>query len=113
MLSHISIQLSGVTMIYSNVKTYYISDGAIGGRLVRYDVITISSDECLIKVFDDQQRGISPPHSIILVDEFKFTRSEYIKRHDIGSNKIIRRDMAPSFESDILNKCQEHRNSLK
>lgn len=100
-------------MIYPNVKTYYISDGATGSRLVRYDVIIISSDECLIKVFDDQQRGISPPHSIILVDEFKFTRSEYIKRHGIGNNSMVRRDMAPSFESDILNKCQEHRNSLK
>ncbi|EBR9859099.1 hypothetical protein DS524_25470 [Salmonella enterica subsp. enterica serovar Chester] len=100
-------------MIYSNVKTYYISDDATGGRLVRYDVITISSDEYLIKVFDDQQRSISPPHSIILVDEFKFTRSEYMERNNIGNNSMIRRDMAPSFESDILNKCKEHRNSLK
>lgn len=100
-------------MIYSNVKTYYISDDTTGSRLVRYDVITISRDEYLIKVFADQQRDISPPHSIILVDEFKFTRSEYIKRHDIGNSSMVRRDMASTFEGDVLNRCREHRNSLK
>lgn len=99
-------------MVYERVKTYYISGTGSDSRLIRYDVIFIDKDTYKVKIFDDQQRGISPPHSMVMLSEFDFTRAEYEQRHGVGKNNMVRIDMAPSFEGDLLERCQEHRNSI-
>lgn len=99
-------------MIYSNIKTYYIDNGA-GSRLVRYDAIRVSDDKIIVKVTDDQQRAISPPHSIVEIDTLEFTREQYLKDTGQGGPQRVVRDRMPnSFEGHVQEKCQEHRNGL-
>lgn len=99
-------------MILDNVKTYYINSTS-SKRLVRYDVIRVDNDNFIVKVFDDQQRGVSPPSLLVEVTELRFTRAEYVTRHKIGDRTFVRNDMAPDFEGDVRNECQKHRDSLQ
>lgn len=62
-------------MIY-DVKTYYINSKT-DARLIRYDVIKLNDDTYKVKVFDDQQRGISHPSLVAQIDDFQITREEY------------------------------------
>lgn len=70
-------------MIY-NVKTYYINS-ITDDRLIRYDVIKLNDDTYQVKVFDDQQRGISHPSLVAQIDDFQITREEYTKSIRQGS----------------------------
>lgn len=99
-------------MIHSSVKTYYIDNGQ-GTRLVKYDVINISDKEVVVKVFDDQQRAISPPHNIVEIDTLVFNHDEYLKdTGQSGFQRVIRDRMPNSFDGHVLEKCQEHRKAL-
>jgi hypothetical protein len=99
-------------MIHTNIKTYYIDKG-INSRLVRYDIIRVSDDKFIVKVFDDQQRAISPPHSIVEIATIEFTREQYLKDTGQGGVPTAIRDRIPnSFEGHVQEKCQEHRNVL-
>ncbi|WP_414162034.1 hypothetical protein ACMGG9_07865 [Serratia sp. BNK-10] len=99
-------------MIYSNVKTHYISCDT-NTRLVRYDVIEINSDVFLVKVIEEQNKGIADPKVLVLVDEFEITRSGYKERYGIGGfQTAIKFNMPPSFEGAILHYLQEHRDKL-
>ncbi|HBQ5655127.1 TPA: hypothetical protein L7569_004629 [Klebsiella pneumoniae] len=99
-------------MIYSRIETRYITSG-INTRLVRYDAIYVDDDTIVVKVFDDQQRGISPPNSIIEVATLNFTKEEYKSEQGIGGlQRSVQSRMPPSFEDHVWDKCQEHRNSL-
>lgn len=99
-------------MIYSNIKIYYIDNGA-GSRLVRYEVIKVNDDKIIVKVTDDQQRSISPPHSIVEIDTLEFTHEQYMKDTGQGGFQSAIRDRMPnSFEGHVQEKCQEHRSGL-
>lgn len=101
-----------LTMIYSNVKTHYIS-GDNNTRLVRYDVIEKNSDFFLVKVIEEQNKGNAEPKILALLEEFEITRDEYKKRYcNSGFQTVIRVDMRPTFEDTILKVLQEHRNKL-
>ncbi|MBQ0957026.1 hypothetical protein [Serratia symbiotica] len=99
-------------MIYSNVKTHYIS-GDNNTRLVRYDVIEKNSDFFLVKVIEEQNKGNAEPKILALLEEFEITRDEYKKRYcNSGFQTVIRVDVRPTFEDTILKVLQEHRNKL-
>lgn len=99
-------------MIYSNIQTRYITSSK-SGRLVRYDLIQTDSDTYVAKVWDDQQRGLSKPGSIVELDSLKFTRSEYQSFYGMGGfQKSVPSSQPPSFEGYIWEKCQEHRDSI-
>lgn len=107
-----STNQEGKNMIYSNVKTHYIDNGQ-GTRLVKYDVIKISNQKYVVKVFDDQQRSISPPHNIVEIDTLVFTHEDYMRDTGQGGFQTSVMDRMPnSFDGHVLEKCQEHRNSL-
>ncbi len=97
-------------MIY-NVKTYYINSKT-DARLIRYDVIKLNDDTYQVKVFDDQQRGISHPSLVAQIDDFQITREEYNKKYPSGFNQPVRTEMAPGFENTIHDSLQKHRNTL-
>ncbi|HDR2623503.1 TPA: hypothetical protein QCI71_004445 [Enterobacter chuandaensis] len=97
-------------MIY-DVKTYYINSKT-NARLIRYDVIKLNDDTYQVKVFDDQQRGISHPSLVAQVDDFQITREEYNKKYPSGFSQTVRTEMAPGFENTIHDRLQKHRNTL-
>lgn len=101
-------------MIFDNIKTYYISSDkqTATPRYVRYDVFQVDNDTYIAQVYDDQQKGISPPYNIVLIDRLTINRAEYISKYQIGSNTVIRSQMAPSFEGYVSDYLQEHRNKL-
>ncbi|WP_456310439.1 hypothetical protein [Serratia proteamaculans] len=100
-------------MIHTNIKTYYIDRGQ-NSRLVRYDAIKVSNDKIIVKVFDDQQRAISPPHSIVEIETLEFTRDQYLKdTGQDGFQTVVRTEMANSFEGHVQEKCQRHRNGFE
>ncbi len=98
-------------MIY-NVDTYYINSKT-DPRLIRYDVIKLNNDAYQVKVFDDQQRGISHPSLVAQIDDFQITREEYDKKYPSGMHlPTVMPGMAPGFENTIEVTLQEHRNKL-
>lgn len=99
-------------MIYSQIETRYITSSS-KERLVRYDRVMINHDTYVVKVWDDQQRGISPPSSIVEVASLTFTRESYNQEYGIGGfQRVVNRDSTPAFEDHVWKKCQEHRNSI-
>ncbi|MEB6537476.1 hypothetical protein MXM81_00035 [Serratia plymuthica] len=98
-------------MIFDDVQTWFIS-GADDKRLIRYDIIKIDSDTYLVKVFDEQQKGIAQPKIILEIDEFQLTKKQYVEEYEIGQNRTIKLNMSPAFESYPRIKCQDHRNKL-
>lgn len=99
-------------MIYKNIQTYYIDNGQ-DTRLVKYEVIKINDQKYVVKVFDDQQRAISPPHNIVEIDTLIFTQEDYLKdTGQVGFQTAIRDRMPNSFEGHILDKLEEHRKRL-
>ncbi|WP_210484162.1 hypothetical protein [Pantoea ananatis] len=99
-------------MIYSNIQTRYITSTK-NNRLVRYDLIVIDEDTYVVKVWDDQQRGLSKPGSIIELDSLEFTRADYKAANGMGGfPRSVSSGFPVSFEGHVLNKCQEHRDSL-
>lgn len=97
-------------MIYS-AQTYYISNEN-DARLIRYDVIKIHSDAYQVKVFDDQQRGISPPGLVEQIDDFPITLEEYVKSQSLGFDEGSDFDTSSGFEYAIPDILQKHRNKL-
>jgi hypothetical protein len=98
-------------MVYSNVKTFYISSKT-DPRPIRYDVITIDKDTIQVKVIDDQQHGISHPSSLVQLDDFLITREQYNQKYPSGFQQTISANMAPGFENTISDTLQSHRNSI-
>jgi len=98
-------------MIYSNVKTLYISSNT-DSRLVRYDIIRLDEDTFKVKVVDEQQEGIAQPNLLIQIDQFDITRQQYIEKYDLDNRTRVRRDMAPTFEGAISEYLQDHRNKI-
>ncbi|XUM27945.1 hypothetical protein ACQ86C_06580 [Enterobacter asburiae] len=94
-----------------NVKTYYINSKT-DARLIRYDVVKLNDDTYQVKVFDDQQRGISHPGLVVQIDDFQITREEYNKQYSSGFNQTVRAEMAPGFENTISDILQKHRDKL-
>ncbi|NEG91077.1 hypothetical protein [Leclercia adecarboxylata] len=97
-------------MIY-NVETYYINSET-DARLIRYDVIKLHSDAYQVKVFDDQQRGISHPSLVAQIDDFPITVEEYVKSQSLGFDDGSDLDMSSGFEYAIPDILQKHRNKL-
>lgn len=97
-------------MIYS-AQTYYISSET-DARLIRYDVIKLHSDAYQVKVFDDQQRGISHPSLVAQIDDFQITVEEYVKAQSLGFDEGSDFDMSSGFEYSIPDTLQKHRNKL-
>lgn len=97
-------------MIY-DVTTYYINSKT-DANLMRYDVISIDSDTYHVKVFDNQQHGISAPDLISQVAEFQITRAEYNARYQVGDRSIVKMNADPGFENTITDRLQEHRDRL-
>lgn len=97
-------------MIYS-AQTYYINSET-DARFIRYDVIKLNSDTYQVKVFDDQQRGISPPSLVEQIDDFPITREEYVKNQSLGFTEPNDLDMSSWFEYAIPDILQKHRNKL-
>lgn len=97
-------------MIY-NVETYYINSET-DARLIRYDVIKINGDTYQVKVFDDQQHGISQPTLVAQVDDFQITRDEYVKTQSLGFDEPNWSEMSSGFEHTIPDTLQKHRNKL-
>lgn len=100
------------TVIYTNINTYYITSGK-NSRLVRYDVIEMDSETYLVKIWDDQQRGISPPSHIVEIETKKITQEEYKKFYNIGGlQSSVKTSPPPTLDEYVRQRCQEHRNSL-
>lgn len=97
-------------MIYA-VTTYYINSKT-DANLMRYDVINLDSDTYLVKVFDNQQHGISTPDLLSQVAEFEITRADYNARFQVGNRAIVKMNSDPGFENTIRDRLQEHRDSL-
>ncbi|MFT2788869.1 hypothetical protein KGP17_11195 [Serratia sp. JSRIV001] len=97
-------------MIY-DFDSHYISDHK-DGRFVRYDVIKKHDDAYLVKVFDEQQKGIAEPKVIIQVDEFELNRSTYMHEYGVGDMRSVKVNMPPTFDGYLRIKCQDHRNKL-
>lgn len=98
-------------MIYSNVNTYYINSNS-DPRLIRYDVIQLNNDIYQVKVFDDQQRGLSHPSLMVQIDDFQITREEYDKKYPSGLQQAVTVNTAPGFESTITDALQKHRDLI-
>ncbi|MCK7419817.1 hypothetical protein [Enterobacter asburiae] len=98
-------------MIYS-VKTYYVNSNT-DARLIRYDVIKLNDDTYQVKVFDDQQRGISDPSLVVQIDDFQITREEYNKKYPSGFQTGVAINTPPGFENTITDSLQIHRDSIK
>lgn len=100
-------------MIYK-VDTYYINSKS-DPRLIRYDVIKLDNDTYQVKVFEDQQRGISQPSLVAQIDDFQITRGEYNKKYQISSGfqTGVAITPQPGFENTITGELQNHRDSLK
>ncbi|MCK2286026.1 MULTISPECIES: hypothetical protein [Enterobacteriaceae] len=98
-------------MIY-DVKTYYINSKT-DSHLIRYDVIEIDSDTYRVKVTIDQQRGVTTPNLLSQVEEFDITLTAYHQKHNIGiPGANSQMGGKPTFEADIKNFLQEHRDRL-
>lgn len=97
-------------MIYA-VTTYYINSKT-DANLMRYDVINLDSDTYLVKVFDNQQHGISTPDLLSQVAEFEITRADYNARYQVGNRAIVKMNSDPGFENTIRDRLQEHRDRL-
>ncbi|CAH6019224.1 hypothetical protein AI3057V1_1454 [Citrobacter freundii] len=98
-------------MIFPIVKTVYINSKT-DSHLMRYDVITVDSDTYLVKVFDNQQRGLSTPDLINQIAEFEITRADYNAKYQVGNRAIVKMNMDPGFENTIDAELQAHRDSL-
>lgn len=99
-------------MFYSHIETRYITSES-NERLVRYDRIKIDNDTYVVKVWDDQQRGISQPSLIHEVETIRFTRSSYNEEYGLGGfQRTVAKEFPPAFEDYVWKKCQEHRNSI-
>ncbi len=99
-------------MIY-NVTTYYINSKS-NSRLIRYDLIKLDDDTYHVKVFDDQQCGISHQSLVVQIDDFQITREEYNKKYQISSGFQTRVaiNQPPGFENTIIDSLQKHRDSI-
>lgn len=101
-------------MIFQNVQTYYITsdrDGVVP-RYVRYDVFKVDDESYISLVFDDLQRGISPPHNIVLIDKLTITQTQYRDKYQIGVSNTVKLHMPPTFEGYVSEYLQDHRNKL-
>ncbi|WP_419057247.1 hypothetical protein [Kluyvera georgiana] len=100
-------------MIYK-VTTYYINSKS-DPRLIRYDVIKINDDTYQVKVFDDQQRGITHPSLVAQIDDFQITREEYNTKYQVSSGfqTGVAINPPPGFENTITDSLQQHRDSIK
>ena len=99
-------------MIYTDIKTLYIASEN-NQRLVRYDVVKKSDNDYIVKVFDEQTKGIADPKIVIQVDEFEVTQQNYRDEYDIGGpQKSVKTSFSPTFESYLSHKLQDHRNKL-
>ncbi|MDM3389439.1 hypothetical protein OGV29_11605 [Citrobacter sp. Cb013] len=101
-------------MIFQNIQTYYITSDKhkVIPRYVRYDVIKLDDNAYIVNVIGDQQRGISPPYSLVMLDKITITKAEYLDKYQIGSFTGVRTQSPPTFEGYITEHLQEHRNQL-
>ncbi|QLW75090.1 hypothetical protein HV139_13690 [Citrobacter freundii] len=98
-------------MIFPIVKSVYINSKT-DSRLIRYDVIRTDPDTYLVKVFDNQQRGISVPGLISQIAEFEITRAAYNEKYQVGNRVVVKMNADPGFENTIDGELQAHRDSL-
>lgn len=99
-------------MIYTDITTFYITSDN-NQRLVRYDVVKKSADGYIVKVFDEQTKGIAEPKIIIQVDEFEVTQQNYRIEYKIGGpQRSVKISVPPTFECYLRHKLQDHRNKL-
>jgi hypothetical protein len=99
-------------MIFHNIKTLYITSEK-GSRMVKYELIQNEGDDYLVKVFDEQSRGMADPKVIIQVDEFTITYESYRAEHmSAGFQQAITYKMSPSYEGYVQSRLQQHRNKL-
>lgn len=98
-------------MIFPIVKSVYINSKT-DSRLIRYDVIGTDPDTYLVKVFDNQQRGISVPDLISQIAEFEITRAAYNEKYQVGNRGVVKMNADPGFENTIDGELQAHRDSL-
>ncbi|ELY4563217.1 TPA: hypothetical protein ONC27_004207 [Enterobacter asburiae] len=98
-------------MIFPIVKSVYINSKT-DSRLIRYDVIRTDPDTYLVKVFDNQQRGISVPDLISQIAEFEITRAAYNEKYQVGNRVVVKMNADPGFENTIDGELQAHRDSL-
>ncbi|EJB8473951.1 hypothetical protein MW376_004105 [Citrobacter freundii] len=98
-------------MIFPIVKSVYINSKT-DSRLIRYDVIRTDPDTYLVKVFDNQQRGISVPDLISQISEFEITRAAYNEKYQVGNRVVVKMNADPGFENTIDGELQAHRDSL-
>jgi len=100
------------TMIYQDIKCFYIS-GNKNNRLVKYELVRLQGDDYLVKVFDEQTKGIADPKHIIQIDEFKVSRASYQEEHhSSGLQTAVKSQLPSSFEWYVQSCCQDHRNKL-
>ena len=98
-------------MIFPIVKSVYINSKT-DSRLIRYDVIRTDPDTYLVKVFDNQQRGISVPDLISQIAEFEITRAAYNEKYQVGNRVVVKMNADPGFENTTDGELQAHRDSL-
>lgn len=99
-------------MIYQDIKTFYISS-VKNHRLVKYELIRLQGDDYLVKVFDEQTKGIAEPKIIIQIDEFNISNANYHKEHQSSDSQAAAHSgLALSFDTYLQSCCQAHRNKL-
>ncbi|MEG2041056.1 MAG: hypothetical protein RR068_08115 [Hafnia sp.] len=99
-------------MIFYDIKTLYITSEK-SSRMVKYELIRSEGDVYLVKVFDEQTKGIADPKVIIQVDEFSITYESYRAEHKpAGFQRAVTYEMPPSFEGYVYTQLQQHRSKL-
>lgn len=95
-------------MIYQDIKSFYIS-GAKNPRLVKYELIRLQGDDYLVKVFDEQTKGIADPKHIVQIDEFKISYANYQEEQHSAA---VHPELPPSYDGYLQYCCQDHRSKL-
>ncbi|HBN7019236.1 TPA: hypothetical protein PJF92_000114 [Escherichia coli] len=99
-------------MMFHDIKTLYIT-GEKSIRMVKYELIQCGGDDYLVKVFDEQSKGIGEPKVMILVDEFSITYENYrATQKPAGFQRAITFEMPLSYEGYVYAQLQQHRNKL-
>ncbi|AIJ07322.1 hypothetical protein [Edwardsiella anguillarum] len=101
-------------MIYDKVTILYATSDE-SEHLVRYDLIEMS-EHCVVKVLDEHSSGISHQKSIVQIDEFIVSRSEFDARYrsSPGFPSVVKLNHSPqpTFLQFVKDEIKKHRSSM-
>lgn len=101
-------------MIYDKVTILYATSDK-SNHLVRYELIEMS-EYCVVKVIDENSSEILHQKSIVQIDEFIVSRSEYDARYrpSPGFPCVVKLEHSPqpTFLQFVKDEIKKQRNSM-